>query len=77
MGSLLTGAQTEVPLGLAISWAAQQQDSLSGWCQLGKLIEGQGLASSSNDSVAGSLGELEGCDSESLRHVEQTGVIGD
>ena len=77
MGPLLAGAETEVPLGLAISWAAQQQDSLAGRGELGELIEGQGLASSCKDSVAGSLGELEGCDSESLRHVEQTGVIGD
>lgn len=77
MGSLLAGAEAEVPLGLAISWAAQQKDSLAGWGQLGELVEGQGLASSSNDSVAGSLGKLEGCDSESLRDVEQTGVVGD
>lgn len=66
-----------MPLGLAISWAAEQQDSLACWGQLGELVEGECLASSSNDSVAGSLGELEGCDSESLRDVEQADVIGD
>lgn len=77
MGSLLTWAEAEMPLGLAISWAAQQQDALAGGGQLGELVEGQGLASITNDSVAGSLGELECCDSESLRDVEQADVIGD
>jgi hypothetical protein len=75
--SLLAGVETEVPLGLSVPGASQQQHALAGGGELGELVEGVGVASSSDDALAGSSGELEGGDVESLGHVEQSDVVGD
>lgn len=77
MRSLLTGAKPEVPFGLAVAGASQQQYALSVRGDLGQLIECQAAALGLGDSVSGSLGESECDDSESLRNVEQSNIVGD
>lgn len=77
MRALLTGVETEMTLCFSISGASKQQHILSSGCELGKLIEGVDLSSSSNDSLPGSSGELESSNSKSLRNVEESDIIGD
>lgn len=77
MGALLTRGKTEMPLGLSVSGASQEKDVLASGGKLSELVEGKGLSSSFNNSLAGSSGELKGGNSESLGHVEEPDVVGD
>lgn len=77
VGALLSRSQTEVPLGLSVSGASQEQHVLAGGGKLGELIEGVGLSSSSHNPLSGGSGELKGGDSESLGDVEEPDVVGD
>lgn len=77
MGSLLTGVESEMSLGFSVSGASQQEDSLSGGGQLGKLVESVAGSLGGLDSVPGGLGELEGNDLESFWDVEEPDVVGD
>lgn len=77
MGSLLTWVQTEMPFSFSVSGASQEEHVLSGWCQLGELIEGECLTFGSMDSGSGLLSEPQGNNSQSLGDVEESGVVGD
>ena len=77
MGSLLTGVQTEISVGFSVSGTSQQEDTLAGRSQLSKLVESVGSSLGCMDSVLGSLGESKSTDSESFRHLEESGVVGD
>lgn len=77
MRALLAGVEPEVPFGLAVAGASQQQHALAGGGELGELVEGVGLSAGGHDALAGSSGELERGDSESLGDVEEPDVVGD
>ena len=77
MGSLLSGFETEEAVGFSVTGASQEEDSLSGGSELGKLVEGVAGSLVVSDSSAGLSGELESDDSESFRDVEETDVVGD
>lgn len=77
MRTLLTGVQTEMPLGLSVPRTPQQKHVLAGGGKLGQLVEGVDLAASCNNPLTGSSGELKGGDSESLGDVEESDIVGD
>lgn len=77
MRSLLTGAKTEIPFGLTVSGASQQQYALTVGGNLSELVESEAAALGLGDSVSSSLGESECNYSESLRNVEQSNIVGD
>lgn len=61
---LVSSQSSEVRKSLSGSWSSQQIDVLSKRFDLSELIEGEALSSSLDDSGSGSLGELQGTDSE-------------
>ena len=77
MGSFLARTKTEISFSFSISWASQQQDVFASWRKLRKLIESQAASLSSGNSISGSLGKPEGHDSESLRNIEESDIVGD
>lgn len=77
MRALLTGVKSEMSLGFSVSGASQQKNSLSGRCQLGKLVESVASSLSGMDSGSGSLGELKGNNLESFWDVEESDIVGD
>jgi len=72
-----TGGATEVPVdGAGLGGSTEQDAVLSGGMGLRKLIESDALATSSQDTLAGDLGESHGADLDGLQ-VDQTLVIDD
>lgn len=61
----------------SISGASKEKDVLSSGSQLGELVEGVGLASSFNNSLPGSSGELKSSNSESLGDIKESDIVGD
>jgi hypothetical protein len=64
-------------LCFSISGTSKEENVLSGGSQLGKLVEGVGMASSLNNSLAGSSGELKSSNLESLGNIEESDIVGD
>ena len=77
MGALLTGGETEVSQGFSVSGTSNQKNALSGRGSLGKLVESQDLAAIAEDSLPGSLGELEGAYLDTLGELKESVVICD
>lgn len=77
MGTLLTGVKTEESFGLSVPGTSQKEHVLAGGGKLSELIKSKTLSLSSDDSVSGCGGELEGYNSESFWDIEESGVVGD
>ena len=77
MGSLLTRVGSEMPLGLTISRASQEQHILTIGRLLGKLVESESGTFGSMDALLSSCSELKSADLESFWHIKQPDIIGD
>ena len=75
--AILTGIETEVTLGFSIAGTSEEDDVLASRGLLGQLVEGQALALSSEDSVFGGGGELQGADLDAFGEVKQSHIVGD
>ena len=77
MRAFLTRTKTEIPFSLSISWASKQENVFACGGKLCKLVESQAAALSRSDSISGSLGKPKGDNSQALRNVEESYVVGD
>ena len=64
-------------VGFSVSGSSQKEDVFASGCELGQLVKGVASTLSSSNSVASSLGELEGANSKSFGDVEESDVVGD
>lgn len=69
---------TEVTVGLTSSTGSADEQAVGASGELlGELIEGQDLAATGEDAVAGGLGESQSADLEALGGIEHADIIGD
>lgn len=70
MRALLSWSESKMPEGLSIPWPSEKEHVLAGGCLLSELVESETLASISEDTVAGFLGEPEGADLQGLGELQ-------
>lgn len=77
VGSLLAWTKPEVSLGFSVPRSSQKKHSLAIRSKLGQLVESQSASFGLMNSVCCCLGEFQSADSETLRKVEESCIIGD